>query len=397
MVTRISDPPGPDYPALFRHQIVRAVAYACELIPEVPSVSPSAVDIAYVLQVLDFAVTFSDGWTRARNLYPRLTPIMERAGRYEEWSRYLEKGIRAGAQYNDLSTSTDLAYQHGLFALVLGQGEIAHDAFCTSYEVSTLLQAPEKRARALNGLARLAHNRGQLQEAITYTNRALSLVEKTTSEERATGYRLLGTIAFSQQEANKALAYFQQDLALWQERGDRHKVALALVNVGSALRALQRFDEAIHAYTIALDVFERSADPVHLAATQMNLGNVYLKLSRFEEALEVYAAADWQLRDAQDATRLAMLYNNIGMAYAGLQQWDQAETFYRDSMTRWQHLSNDRARVNTMDNLGELYLAWHKQAEAMAILSDAYRIALTLEDNHLIDMVYAHLAQATHF
>ena len=101
-----------------------------------------------------------------------------------------------------------------------------------------------------------------------------------------------------------------------------------------------------------------------------------------------------QLREANEATRLAMLYNNIGMAYAGLQQWEQAENFYRDSIQRWQQLNNDRSCVNTMDNLGELYLQWHQKERALAILAEAYEIALTLDDRHLRQLVAEHLDRA---
>lgn len=384
----------PTYEALFLAHLQRALLYAWELVENREQTSLDNETVAYVLHTLSFSMDTPIGWEQTRQILLHLRPLMERLGRCEEWSAYVLRGIEAGIRSGDAETVAMLQYEMGMVYFVLGQGEGALHYFRDSHTYFAQFQDIEAMARALNGCARVAHSRGHLQEAIGYTYQALTLLGDAPVAERATGYRLLGTIAFSEREWEKALTFFQRDLAIWQAQKAAHRIAFGLVNIGSALRALERYNDATVAYQEALLLFEKEEDPVHVAATQMNLGNVYLKQKRYEEAQKMYFAADWQLREANEATRLAMLYNNIGMAYAGLQQWEQAENFYRDSIQRWQQLNNDRSCVNTMDNLGELYLQWHQKERALAILAEAYEIALTLDDRHLRQLVAEHLDRA---
>lgn len=148
--------------------------------------------------------------------------------------------------------------------------------------------------------------------------------------------------------------------ALAAQRGDvagaitRYRAALAaaprfikaLSNLGAALSALQRFEDAAEPLRRALE-----EQPDHGPAL-INLGQVYLALGRVEEAIALLRRA------TQSAPQDAMAWNNLGAALLRAEQLREAEAPLRHA------LALEPGYGAAWSNLGHAHFRLRRPAEA---------------------------------
>jgi tetratricopeptide (TPR) repeat protein len=171
-----------------------------------------------------------------------------------------------------------------------------------------ILAAQPDEANAVHLLGLLAHQSGQLGEAIEQLRRAAKLAPAVPHFHANLGemYRLAGRIDDAVREGRRAVelrpaypeALSNLGVALY-ERADYEEAArchrraidcnpqfaVAHSNLGNALQALRRFDEAIASYRAALALDRGFAD------CWSNLGLSLAQLGRHDEALDAYRAA----------------------------------------------------------------------------------------------------------
>lgn len=102
---------------------------------------------------------------------------------------------------------------------------------------------------------------GQWEEGI----RRLEAATKTGTTELKTLsalYSQLGNAHFYLEDFSKALEYHKQDLSAARSLGDKLGEAKACGNIGSALKALGQFDEAVACCRLQLDLARELGDKV---------------------------------------------------------------------------------------------------------------------------------------
>ena len=77
-------------------------------------------------------------------------------------------------------------------------------------------------------------------------------------------YSQLGNAYFYLEDHGKALEFHKQDLTVARAMGDKQGEAKACGNIGSALKALGQFDEAIACCRMQVDLAREIADKVRL-------------------------------------------------------------------------------------------------------------------------------------
>ena len=149
-------------------------------------------------------------------------------------------------------------------------------------------------------------------------------------------YHNLGTAHSVRGEYETAIPYFQQALERHERDQDR---AAAWNSLGDAYHALDRLEEAIHAYQRVIDLNPRFAVPWY------SLGNIYRQLDR--RAVEQGEIKDRSLQIIEAYRRAIELdptygwpYHNLGLIYEQRQAYDEALRLFRQALERH---SNDAA------------------------------------------------------
>ena len=174
------------------------------------------------------------------------------------------------------------------------------------------------RGQALNQLAILATNRGDLNTALSYYRDVVNIAEKTGNDvlrvaslcnigsvysnmdefdnaNKVQGQALviaksighltyqanilcnLGGNAYSQSSFEVATSYFEESLALFRSIDNENGIALILGNLGSALAMQEKFDESLPYLQQALELAEKIGDTLRVILQLDALGNLYAK------------------------------------------------------------------------------------------------------------------------
>ena len=112
---------------------------------------------------------------------------------------------------------------------------------------------------------------------------------------------------------------------------DKINEGMALTNLGGALSAVQRFEEAITAHQDAAAIFREAGDRYREGMALTNLGLALQEVRRFEEAISAHQDAAAIFREAGDRHREGMALNNLGMALRGVRRFEEAISACRDA------------------------------------------------------------------
>jgi tetratricopeptide (TPR) repeat protein len=216
----------------------------------------------------------------------------------------MRQGAQNGGTAATPSQSIPLAEALALAEQHHGAGRLVEaQALCNG-----ILAAQPNDATAVHLLGLIAHQSGQLGEAIEHLRRAVKLAPNMPHFHANLGemYRLAGRAEEAAREGRRAVelkpdypeALSNLGVALYEGRDYEEaarchrraiecnpKFALAHSNLGNALHALKRVDEAIASYRAALALDRGFAD------CWSNLGLTLAQLGRHDEALDAYRTA----------------------------------------------------------------------------------------------------------
>lgn len=353
---------------------------------------------AFAFHALGYGLRYAPVWPETRALLLALALPLEQAGYRHEWIPYLEQGVAQAARLDDPTTEAELSFHLGVIYHHQGRLNEARLIFQRALALNKAHGDGWQQGRIMNRLAQTARSEGCLEEASLLLGETLTLIGDEVGE-RGFSHMVLGTIAFDSEQWEDCESHFRRSLTYWEQSGDMRRIAFGLTNLSTVLAKQGQFTESRGLHERTVVIFKTIGDPVHQAVATMNLGNVVLAQQEYEDAAILYAAASQHLLASQDQIRLAPLLNNQGMVLHKLQRWDEARRSYEASLKYWEHLGNRSKYVNTLDNLGLLFLERQDFCQAVEV----FRRAHSIIEEHLEEgairtklerMVDEHLVQA---
>lgn len=368
----------PDYPALFRRQVARALDTIRTDLHSLTSVPPAAVaqTTLRALEAAGFALRMPTAWPVLRDVLRLLSPHMDRAGGGHEWLSYLKAGIAQAQASEDLPALAELWMWAGVAHRTLGDYAAARACLAQSHTAAVTVGDSFQLACTLNRLAwteRLAGNRAH---ALALAEEALRHLADSTSEaqlEQARAYAILGALAYDNSNNVDAESYFRQVLAIPALPCDPLRHAWAYADLGLALSAQARHDEALHCYDDALTVLAAVYAPLETAAIQLNLASVYGMMARGHEAILPAQQAYATFARLGDVRRQALAETNLGVAYRLVGRHGEAAQLLASAIARGQALGHLNLIVNGLHELALVHLATDDVAAAQAAFSEAWR------------------------
>ncbi len=184
-------------------------------------------------------------------------------------------------------------------------------------------------------------------------------------------YHNLGTVHGARGEYETAIPYFQQAIERHERDQDR---AAAWNSLGDAYHALDRLEEAIHAYQRVIELNPK------FALSWYSLGNVYRQLD--QQAAEQGEIKDRSVQIIEAYRRAIELdpsygwpYHNLGLIYEQRQAYDEALRLFRQAFERHR---NDADRAISWTKVGDIYRV--RTWTSLAI--DVYKQATELDPTY---------------
>lgn len=386
-VAETSSPAPADYSSMFRQYIVRG---AEQTLTVVAGQSPMDTDErTQALLTLTYAMDLPEAWPVTRDLLVALAPRLEQAGYRDEWIPYLEQGVERCRTAGDSAAEGELLHQLAMICQLLGRLADARRHYAQSSECFARLGDGRRQARALNRQALVLRLQRRFTEAGFAADAAVRLLAPDDPERGYTAF-IWGCIALDNRDWPLAVHHYQEALRIAETAGGSRQIAWSLTNLGPALRASGRSEDAVACFQRAIAIMDEIDDPVHQAAARTNLGNLYLNTNQYEAALEQYLQAEQVFREMHDL-RIASITTNLSLVYRQLGEPDKAAHYAEASIDFNRQIGDDASVVNAMNCLAEALMDADRDVQAEAVLDEAWTLLQPIQDEPGNDILVADL------
>ncbi|MHA2232493.1 MAG: tetratricopeptide repeat protein, partial [Candidatus Hodarchaeales archaeon] len=229
--------------------------------------------------------------------------------------------IEALEEMDDLPPDDHLTWQ-----LLKSQLSIITGDFAASHQFAEQVwkahkdQGPSLRAvDACIVMADALENLGKYEESLQAIAQGDQVLEKLTSEQPAVlAQRTAALIFYKGRNCfwkgrnDQAGAYFEQSLALRQEQGNKHDIAISLQNVGLVHLLKGEIAQGLEYHQQALKLFREVGNKYRLGWCLMNIGEIYETQGELDRALEYNQQGLALFQEIGNKKQLAFCFNNIG-------------------------------------------------------------------------------------
>ena len=181
-------------------------------------------------------------------------------------------------------------------------------------------------------------------------------------------------------DADKALEYGNQGLALATEMGDSVGIAQSYNDMGAILHTVGRYDEAIESLNNSLAIREALKDTVGMASIYGKLGNVHERRTNLDVAMEYWLKSLVIFEQIDHKAYVSYLLNNIAVINQHQGNYEVALDYYGRSIAikkeieDWAEVAGSYLNVGNIHRLqgnDSLALYWCLLGVEMAIAEDA--------------------------
>jgi transcriptional regulator with XRE-family HTH domain len=229
--------------------------------------------------------------------------------------------------------------------------------------------------------------------------RALALVEEakplaTTANERADLYRIRGTALDSLGRLSDALVAHQQAAAA-APPDDPELNAEIYAEMATVLNELEQFNAAVEAGRRARQwmTLARNVDPALRSRVLNNLSRSSYYLGQLKQAYEFSTEALTAANDAESLYRMANAHMSLSITARATGKLSDAIEHCNRALEIWARIKQERTANRVLNNLGDVYWAMGRKAEAKRVQQRCLERARELADDHEIGVAGAELAR----
>lgn len=162
----------------------------------------------------------------------------------------------------------------------------------------------------------------------------------------------------------RATAFYEMNLSLVKELGDRAAQGRAFGNLGNTHYLLGNFVEAIKFHRERLSIAKEFGDKAAERRAYSNLGNALIFLGQFNTATEYYRKTLQLSRQLKDQVMEAQACYSLGNTYTLLQEYERAIDYHLKHLLIAQELNDRVGEGRACWSLGNAYVSLgnHRQA-----------------------------------
>lgn len=178
----------------------------------------------------------------------------------------------------------------------------------------------------------------------------------------------------------KAVEYYQQNLKLMRELGDRGAQGRACGNLGNTYYLLGDFEAAIEHHQERLRIAKEFGDKAAERRANSNLGNSHIFLGQFEEAAEHYKRTLSLAIELGERAVEAQACYSLGNTYTLLRDFITAIDYHHRHLAIAQELGDRVGEARACWSLGNAHSAIENHEKALHFAELHYSLAKELSD-----------------
>ena len=219
---------------------------------------------------------------------------------------------------------------------------------------------------ALNNIAFLAQNHGDISKALEYYHKSLKIREEIKDKEGiSASLNNIGAIYDNHGDILKALEYYHKSLKIQEEIKDKKGIAISLNNIGGIYDSQGDIPKALEYYHKSLKIDEESQNKQGIAGSLNNIGGIYINQGDITKALEYFHKSlkfseeiNSKEGIAHSLSNLGFIYNNQGDITKALEYWHKSLKFCEEIKNK-EGISHSLYLISNamlqMDRVGEAF------------------------------------------
>lgn len=244
------------------------------------------------------------------------------------------------------------------------------------YEFAKNAGLKDQEAVALTLMGNTWFMRGNYDESLLYSKRALLLFEEIDSKRQiAMACGNIGSLYTSKGEYAMGLEYYNRAMKLFQEIESLQGIAQAYNNIGLIYYYQDNNNEAIDYFTKSLELKEKFGDKRSIGHTLGNFGITYARMAEFEKAIEYNEKCLAIQEKLGDKFGMANSYDNIGMVYGLMGNYSEAEVFFLKGKEMRELVGDKRGVVQSLNNIAANHTKLNDVDKMIEIADEAYSLA----------------------
>ncbi|XP_051515536.1 G-protein-signaling modulator 2-like isoform X2 [Myxocyprinus asiaticus] len=178
----------------------------------------------------------------------------------------------------------------------------------------------------------------------------------------------------------KATEYYEGNLAIVKELGDRAAQGRTYGNLGNSHYLLGNFQDAVLAHEQRLLIAKEFGDRAAERRAYCNLGNAYIFLGQFEVAAEHYKQTLQLARQLKDRAVEAQACYSLGNTYTLLRDYERAIDYHLKHLIIAQDLKDRIGEGRACWSLGNAYTALGNHEQAISFADKHLEISKEIGD-----------------
>jgi tetratricopeptide (TPR) repeat protein len=235
-------------------------------------------------------------------------------------------------------------------------------------------------------LAWIYFRQGYLERARSFTDGAALVLEmragqtdRQTASARASLFHILGLIDSTVGEHDRAIEYYDQEIGLLEELGERARTGSVYNNLSGIYKAKGMFAKALELQLKSFEMAEQTGELLSVAISCNNLGEIYHALGKYQPAREFY---DRYLEINKKINNLvgdAFGHAGLGRICQSTGDHQQAEKEFAKALKVAGEVRGRGKEAGILAEMAELYLDWGQPEKAVVCLDKAIQISLEIE------------------
>ncbi|XP_076867588.1 G-protein-signaling modulator 1b isoform X3 [Brachyhypopomus gauderio] len=185
-----------------------------------------------------------------------------------------------------------------------------------------------------------------------------------------------------QDTLQKATAFYEMNLSLVKELGDRAAQGRAFGNLGNTHYLLGNFVEAIKFHKERLSIAKEFGDKAAERRAYSNLGNALIFLGQFNSATDYYRKTLQLSRQLKDQAMEAQACYSLGNTYTLLTQYDRAIDYHLKHLLIAQELNDRVGEGRACWSLGNAYVSLGNHRQALHYVRKHLEISKEIGDRN---------------
>jgi tetratricopeptide (TPR) repeat protein/GGDEF domain-containing protein len=307
----------------------------------------------------------------------RMAQLAESRGRYDEAEELCDLAIEWFQGQGDRSRALTLRRIRVVARKELGEHtKITLDALKALDEEAEALGNVRERVEILTLISQTYSRIGESKEAERIAAECVQTAEQLGDPALLAGALNRLAITVEPESPQRARAYYERSLALYQQLGDVRGQARCYSNLGIVAHIEGRYDDARKSLTMAISLARAAGFPEQTGLASLNLGVMTMRRGEHDRARELFSDAMTQFAALKNSEmQLYALYNLANLDYE-LRLFASAAELYEASVSLARRIGHTEIEAHALAREGMCHLdLGHPDAARVSLAALEHGIA----------------------